>query len=61
MSRHNKLRGGVDDLHSKAFTPLHVHKNPIIHTYCAIYSVKAHMEGYKVGSDPSLNRPTMAK
>ena len=29
-SRHNKLRDGVSDLAGKAFTPSHVHNNPLI-------------------------------
>ena len=37
---HKKLRNGVSDLARKAFTLLHVHNNPFIHTVRVMHSVK---------------------
>ena len=41
-TRHNKIHDGVDDLSVKAFTPLHVRDDPLIHTGCAVQEVNAH-------------------
>ena len=45
MTCHNKLRGGVSNLTRKAFTPLYVYYNHLIHTDRAIWGAKAHSDG----------------
>ena len=35
-ARHNELRDGVADLASRAFTPSHVHNDPLIYQGCAV-------------------------
>ena len=44
-ARHNELRGGVADLDSNNFTPMHVSDNPLIFTCRAMQRPKAHPAG----------------
>ena len=40
MAHHNELRDRVADLAGKAFTPTHVHNNPLIFSGCAVKRIK---------------------
>ena len=44
-AHHNKLRDKVTDLAGKAFTPSHVHNDPIIYQGCAVKRTKAKQAG----------------
>ena len=41
MARHNELRDRVADLAGKAFTPTHVHNDPLIFAGCDVKRIKA--------------------
>ena len=45
MARHNKLRDGVANLVSKAFTPMHMCDNPKIKTSLAVRGSKGKIKG----------------
>ena len=50
--RYNQLCDRFISLSIKAFTPLHVHGNPLIHTGYSMRSVKVHIAGHIRGSVP---------
>ena len=59
MARHNELRDGVADLSGKAFTPSHVHDDPLIYQGCAVKRTKAKPAGPS-GITDTAETPTQA-
>ena len=59
-AHHNKLRDGVADLAVKAFTPSHVHNNPLIFACCAVKRLKAKPTRTKVTTVPDSVPPLEA-
>ena len=61
MTWYNELWDGVVFLAIKAFTPLHMCEKPLIHTLCAMTSVKDQVFGQLRGRVPSHNNPPIFK
>ena len=55
-ARHNELRDGVEDLAGKAFTPYHVHIDPLIYSGCTVKRTKAVPAGANEDSGPSTEQ-----
>ena len=60
MARHNELRDGVADLSGKAFTPSHVHDEPLIFAGCAVKRTKANPDRTKGTTVPDNTPPLEA-
>ena len=55
MNFHNELRDGVVELAGKSFTPLHVHKDPLIHPGRAFLEIESHTMGSFNNNPPVAN------
>ena len=56
-ARHNELRDGVADLAGKAFTPSHVHNDPLIYSGRAVKRTKATPTGASGNKDHTVAPP----